>query len=684
MNRDQTLVIDGRTVVIGAQDNLLEVIRSSGIDIPTFCYHSELSVYGACRLCFVDIEGRGLAAACSTRPEAGMVVRTSTSEIREMRKVAIELLLANHERSCTTCGKSNACRLRDIAHRLGVDKVRFRPTHRDIAADTSSPSLLRDAAKCVLCGDCVRMCNEIQSVGAIDFAHRGSDVMVLPAFGRSLAEVECVHCGQCAAVCPTGALQPASQIEAAWQALHDSGKTVVAQVAPAVRVALGELFGMPAGSLVIGQLVAALKHLGFDAVYDTSFAADMTVIEEGTEFLARKTKGEKLPQFTSCCPAWVAFAELHFPDLLPKLSSCRSPQQMFASVAKRMLPESFGITREQLVVVSIMPCTAKKFEARRDEFITDGSPDVDIVLTTQELGRMIEEAGLKLQNLRPESLDLSMGFKTGAGVIFGASGGVTEAVMRFAVERMTADTMSNLEFHELRGEDGVREAVLAVGEHTVRVAMVHGLRNARRVAERVRAGEAQYDLIEVMACPGGCVGGAGQPVSIDAATRGERARGLYDADKMLQLHKPQDNPYVRDCYETLLGEAGGGLAHELLHTRYHSRRRIADGGIDLLSSGEANPVRVRICLGTNCFVRDSQELLQAVLAAIEERGWENRVDVQATFCIERCGESPNVLVGDEHIPGASKDRVLRAIERALAESHAPLDERPTHAEAALS
>ena len=398
-----TLTLNGRTVAFADERNLLEVIRKAGIDLPTFCYHSELSVYGACRLCIVDIEGRGLHASCSVKPEPGLKVKTHTDELRDIRKINLELLLAGHNRECTTCGKSASCRLLELSRRLGVDTVRFKETRPAAPIDDSNPSLVRDPNKCILCGDCVRACSEIQGIGAIDFAHRGSGAAVLPAFGKELAEVECVFCGQCARVCPTGAILPKSEIAAVWKALHDPKKKVVAQVAPAVRVALGEAFGLPAGADVTGKIAAALKAAGFAAVYDTSFAADLTVIEEASEFLERKKKGEKLPQFTSCCPAWVRCCEQYDPELLPNLSTCKSPQQMFGALAKRMLPQTLGVPAAEIVVVSIMPCTAKKSEARRPEFATDGRPDVDFVLTTQELARMIEEAGLDFRNLPPEA-----------------------------------------------------------------------------------------------------------------------------------------------------------------------------------------------------------------------------------------------------------------------------------------
>ncbi len=575
MKTQDTLIVDGREVAIEGEPNLLELIRKAGIEIPTFCYHSELSVYGACRLCLVDIEGRGIQASCSARPESGMVVRTRTQEIREMRKISVELLLANHDMDCPTCPKSRSCKLQDLAHKLGVDKVRFKRTHKPKPVDHSSPCLTRDPNKCVLCGDCVRACYEIQGIGAIDFVGRGTSNQVMPAFGKDLNQVECVGCGQCAAVCPTGALSPKREVNQVWRDLENPAKTVVVQIAPAVRAGLGEFFGSEAGATCTGKTVAALKALGFDQVYDTCFAADLTVIEEANEFIQRKTAGERLPQFTSCCPAWVKFTEQFYPELRHHLSTCRSPQQMFGSMARELLPNMLGVKNEDLVVVSIMPCTAKKFEAKLDKFIdADGVADVDHVVTTQGLARMIEEAGIDFANLPPESFDMPMGFRTGAGILFGASGGVSEAVLRYAVEKISDMPLPSVDFHQTRGEEGIREVNLEVNGMMLKLCIVHGLANARTIAEQVKAGQCDYDLIEVMTCPGGCVAGAGQPVSIGRQTIRQRAQALYNNDKTVQIHKSQDNFEVARCYSDCLGDVGGDKAHKLLHTHYQNRRAV--------------------------------------------------------------------------------------------------------------
>jgi NADH-quinone oxidoreductase subunit G len=660
-----TLTIDGRTVEINGERNLLELVRKAGIELPTFCYHSELSVYGACRLCIVEVEGRGIVGACSTPCEPGLKVRTQTEEIREIRRIAIELLLASHDQSCPTCPRSETCQLQRIARQLGIDHVRFKATQPHFPVDRSSAALVRDPNKCVLCGDCVRACREIQGIGAIDFVHRGAKAAVMPAFGKDLGQVECVHCGQCVRVCPTGALTVRSEVEGVWKALDDKKEVVVAQIAPAVRVALGEAFGLPPGAVTTGQIVAALRLMGFRKVYDTCFSADMTVIEEATEFIQRKQKGERLPQFTSCCPAWVRYAEQYCADLLPNLSSCRSPQQMFGAVAKSMLPRELDVDRDNLVVVSIMPCVAKKVEAAQPDFTEHGRRDVDFVLTTQELVRMINQAGICFHELQPDSLDLPLGFKTGAGIIFGASGGVSEAVLRYAVEKLSGVKLDSVDFKEVRGEEGIRSASYRVNGTEVKLAIVHGLRNAKELVRKVRAGEAHYDLIEVMACPGGCVGGAGQPVTRDPVVRQQRARGLYEADKTSQLHKSQDNHIVTRCYEQCIGEVGGEKAHHLLHRHYESRRRIHGLPLPVLGGPNDGKLAIQVCVGTNCHVRGSQKLLQHVLRYVNEHNLQDAVDVQATFCFEQCDRGPTVTIGDVPINRCTPEQAIAALRQKL-------------------
>ena len=666
MNDAHTLMIDGRKVRIENERNLLELVRKADIDLPTFCYHSDLSVYGACRLCLVQVEGRGIQPACSTPPEPGMKVKTTTEEIREIRKISVELLLANHNSSCPTCNKSASCQLQSLARRLGIEKVRFKSTVRQDPVDRSSPSLVRDPSKCILCGDCVRVCSEIQGIGAIDFVHRGSKAAVVPAFGKNLEEVECVNCGQCAAICPTGSLTPKSEVDAIWKELDNPKKKVVAQIAPAVRVALGEYFGKEPGLLSTGQMVAALRSLGFAKVYDTSFTADLTIVEETEEFLRRTTGAAPLPLFTSCCPSWVKFAEQHYPELLPNLSSCRSPQQMLGSLAKNNLPAQLGVERKDLIMVAIMPCTAKKFEARRPEFAVDGVPDVDYVMTTQELALMIERSGIQFDKLEPASMDMPMGFKTGAGVIFGNAGGVSEAVLRYAAEKVNGVKLDNPDFLEVRGDESRREITVTLGNKPLKLIVVNGLKAARAVADEVRAGTSDASFIEVMACPGGCVGGAGQPVSRDPLCRSKRTRGLFDADKMLELHKSQDNHLVAQAYTETLGTPGSPKAHELLHTHYHSRRRMDTEGVTLNEAGDTPKVSVQVCVGTSCYLRGSQQLLQSVLKHIDDQKLKADVSVEATFCFEHCDRGPTVSVNDKVLHKCTLKKACEAIDKAMA------------------
>lgn len=659
----KTVKIDGRNYTVSDERNLLELIRKTNVEIPTFCYHSELSIYGACRLCVVEVEGRGVLPACSTPPEDGMIVRTSTQEIRDMRKMTIELLLASYDHNCTSCAKNTACKLQDIAHKLGVEQIRFRKSSKGLPIDKSSHSLMRDPNKCILCGDCVRACEEIQGIGVLDFSFRGADVVVGPAFNKNLAEVECIDCGQCARVCPTGAIVPNTQIDAVWSVIEDKSKTVVAQIAPAVRVAIGEIFGVKPGAVLTGQIVAALKLMGFDKVFDTAYSADLTVLEESNEFLSRKAKGENLPLMTSCCPGWVKYAEQYYPELLDNLSTCKSPQQMFGAVAKEVLPGQLNKEAKDIIVVSIMPCTAKKFEAKRPEFTNDGIAEVDFVLTTQELASMIKEAGIKFQTLAPENIDLPLGFKTGAGVIFGASGGVSEAVLRYVYEKAKGVPLDNSDFIEVRGLDGRREISVNLNGEEVRIAIINGLKNAELLIEEIRTGKSKYDFIEVMACPGGCIGGAGQPVQMEYDARCERASALYNTDKMLQLHKSQENPYIAELYKNTLGEIGGEKAHHLLHTHYHNRKRMAHSDMSLL--GGKDKLNINVCVGTNCFIRGSQTLLRKLIDYVDHNDLEDFVSIDADFCMEQCENGPGVRVGGKVYKQATYEMITKAIEEQL-------------------
>ncbi|MDR2176698.1 MAG: [FeFe] hydrogenase, group A [Treponema sp.] len=570
MTNENYMIIDDMPVQINGEKNILELIRKAGIELPTFCYHSELSVYGACRMCMVEMEGGGLEAACSTPPRAGTAIRTNTGRLRKYRRMILELLLANHCRDCTACTMNGKCRLQELARRFSIRNVRFPNTAPEPEIDTSSPCIARDDSKCILCGDCVRMCSEVQNVGAIDFVHRGSRMIVSPVFGRPIADSPCVGCGQCAVVCPTGAITVKDDIKKVWEALDDNSVHVTVQIAPAVRVAVSREFGLQdkgyvpgntagAAGNAVGRITAALRRMGFDEVYDTSTGADLTVLEESGELL-KKLEGNSggMPLFTSCCPAWVQFCEKHHPELLPHLSTARSPMQMFASVIGE---ETGRLSSRRRVHVAVMPCTAKKYEAARDEFKVEGRPRVDYVLTTQELIRMIQESGIVFNELAPEAVDMPFGTYSGAGVIFGVSGGVTEAVLR----RLSDDTSSRniLAWQGLRGMAGVKTAAVTHRGRELRIAVVSGLKNASDLIRRIRAGEERYDFVEVMACPGGCVSGAGQPLA-SREGKEERGQGLYSADRLCYIKRSHENPLMKDLYNGVLK----GRVRELLHVDY--------------------------------------------------------------------------------------------------------------------
>ncbi len=565
------LTVNNGTVELNGETNVLEIVRKAGIELPTLCYHPELTVHGSCRLCMVEIEGRGVVAACHTPPEAGMVIKTNTAVLRRVRKMALELLLARHNRECPTCFRTGNCKLQDLAHRFGISDIQLDKDKEKLPIDDSS-IIVRDPNKCILCGECVRMCGEIQGIGVLDFVHRGSRMVVDTAFGQNLKDTECVHCGQCAAICPTGALVVRTQINEAWEAINDPDKTVVVQIAPAVRVSLGEEFQLPAGQSTLGQIAAALKAMGVEKVFDTSFAADVTVLEETEEFVGRIQSLENLPQFTSCCPAWVKYAEQFYPDFLPNLSSCRSPQQMLGAILKKHFVNELNMEAKDLYVISVMPCTAKKFEAAREEFTTGGVADVDLVLTTQELAHMIKEAGIDFPTLPQIPLDEPYGNATGAGIIFGVTGGVSEAVLRLGYEKITGENLKNVVFSEVRGYSGLRSCELKINGGTLRLAVVNGLANAKKVIEAIKNGEVRFDLIEVMACPGGCIGGGGQPITnVNRQVRQTRGAGLYEEDTSATVHKSQQNPAVETLYKEWLGKPGSEKAHEALHTTYKVR-----------------------------------------------------------------------------------------------------------------
>ncbi|MGI6343840.1 MAG: NADH-dependent [FeFe] hydrogenase, group A6 [Bacillota bacterium] len=567
-----TLTIDGIAVEVDPGTTILEAARKVGVHIPTLCYHPALRLEGACRICVVEIEGRrGLYASCVYPAETGMVVKTNTDLVRRTRKTIVELLIANHPMDCLVCARHGQCELQDLSKQLGIREVRFQGEKRDHPRDESSHSVVRDPNKCILCGRCVRVCEQTQAVMAIGVANRGVSSIVTTPFSAGLADGPCVGCGQCINVCPVAALTEKDDTERVWEALHNPRAHVVVQVAPAVRAALGEEFGMRPGALVTGKTVAALRRLGFDKVFDTQFTADVTIMEEGYEFLGRLERNENLPLITSCSPGWVSYCEHFFPELLPHVSSCKSPQQMFGALVKTYYAERANIAPGNIFSVSVMPCTAKKSEAARPEMQDSGYRDVDAVITTRELANMIREAGIDFVNLPDSEFDLQMGMSTGAGTIFGVTGGVMEAALRTVAEVVDGKELTEIEFHQVRGFAGIREASLRLGGRTVRVAIVNGLAQARQLLQDVKDGVAEYHFIEIMGCPGGCINGGGQPLSTDPDIRMHRAAALYRQDMMKRVRKSHENPAVRELYRSFLGEPNGEKAHQLLHTHYVER-----------------------------------------------------------------------------------------------------------------
>ena len=561
------MTIDGQAIEFTDEPNVLSVIRKAGIDIPTLCYHSELSIYGACRLCTVEDDRGKTFASCSEKPRDGMIIYTNTPRLMRYRKLILELLLAAHCRDCTTCIKSGECHLQELAHRMGVHEIRFENVREIQPIDTSSHAIIRDPNKCILCGDCVRMCDNVQNINAIDFAYRGTDAQVIPAFNKKIAETDCVGCGQCRFVCPTGAISIHTNIDEVWEALADKNTKVIAQIAPAVRVAIGDNFGYAKGENVMGKLVGVLHRLGFDEVYDTSYGADLTVVEESKEFIERFTSGEKMPLFTSCCPAWVKYCENKYPEFVPNLSTCRSPQQMFGAVVREYYKDPEKNEGKKIVSVSIMPCTAKKEEILRPESYTNGRQDVDYVLTTTEIVRMIRKSGIVFDKVEIEAADVPFGIGSGSGVIFGVTGGVTEAVLRRLQQGHNRVDMESIKKSGVRGDDGIKVLTYNYNGREIKAAVVNGLANADKVLQQIKNHEAEYDFVEVMACRRGCIMGGGQPVNAGPRTRKARMKGLYDTDVNTQIKKSNENPMILSLYDTLLK----GKEHELLHRNFSGK-----------------------------------------------------------------------------------------------------------------
>lgn len=574
------LTINNKPVEVEEGTTILQAAKKINIDIPTLCFLKDINEIGDCRICVVEVEGkRGFATSCIQKVEEGMVVHTSTPAVIEARRVVLDLIISNHDRECLTCTRNGNCELQKLAVEFNVQKIEYAGERNRHEIDEISPSIVRDFNKCILCRRCISTCKKVQGIGAIDCINRGFESCISTYNDNSLNDVNCTFCGQCIEACPVGALKEKDSTEIVWEKLRDDSSYVVVQTAPAVRVALGEEFGLPIGTNVQGKMVSALKHMGFDKVFDTNTGADFTIIEEGNEFLERFTKGGTLPMITSCSPGWVKYIEMNYPDLLPHVSSCKSPHQMFGALIKSYYAEKMNIDPSKIFVVSVMPCIAKKFERTRDDMQgVAGYDDVDSVITTRELARMIKQAHIEFVELEDASFDDPMGEATGAAAIFGTTGGVMEAALRTVQEKVTGNHFEKLEYEQVRGEEGIKRAEVDMNGQRVKVVVASGLKNAQIIMEEIKSGKADYQFVEIMACPGGCIMGGGQPIrtskeraNIDI--RGKRAAALYSIDEKSTIRKSHENPVVKKIYEEYLGEPGGHKAHELLHTTYEKKEK---------------------------------------------------------------------------------------------------------------
>jgi len=572
------LNIDGIDVEVPKGTTVLEAARSIGINIPSLCYLKNVNKCSSCRVCVVEVGSR-LIASCTLTAENGMKVKTSTPAVREARRTVVELLLSSHKRECTISNRNNNCELQSVAKELNIRNIEYEGEKITKPLDLSSHSIIRDAEKCILCGRCISTCRDVQTVNAIGFAKRGLGTAVETPYEKGIGDTVCVNCGQCVMACPVGALTEKSDIDNVWKVLADDSKYVIAQTAPAVRVALGEEFGIEKGSRVTGKMVAALKRMGFKKVFDTDFAADLTIMEEGTELLSRLKKGDRLPLMTSCCPGWVKFVEHFYPRTIENLSTCKSPHEMEGAIIKSYYAQKMNIDPASIIVVSIMPCVAKKFENKRKELSNNGMQNVDYALTTREFAQMIKESGIDFKKLKDDVFDDPLGESTGASVIFGATGGVAEAALRTVFEIAAGKELDKIDFEELRGTEGIKIAEIGLPDgRIITTAVAHGLGNARKLLEMVQKGEKKFDFIEVMACPGGCVTGGGQPILTanelsEIDIRAKRAKAIYEEDREMPIRKSHKNPYIKKLYEEFLGEPNGSLSHELLHTHYIKRNK---------------------------------------------------------------------------------------------------------------
>ncbi|OAA29483.1 iron hydrogenase [Kosmotoga arenicorallina S304] len=649
------IYVNGKETIINDNArNVLEALKEVGIEIPNLCYLSETSIYGACRMCLVEVEGNGTVTSCTLKPYEGMKIKTHTPDIYELRRGILELLLASHNRDCTTCERNGQCKLQKYAEDFGIRNVRFEKLDKSNIFDSSS-LIIRDNSKCILCGDCVRACEEIQSVAAIDFAYRGFEAQVVPAFEDGLANSECVYCGQCVAYCPTGALTFRNDTKELYKAMK-SGKTVIGMIAPAVRSAVQEELGLEGDMVMAGRLVNFLKMIGFSKVFDVSFAADLVAYEEAHEFKERIENGYKLPQFTSCCPGWVKFVEQFYPEFIGNLSSVKSPQQALGTLVKKIYARELGLDPQDIYVVSFMPCTAKKYESERPEL----AGEVDLVLTTKELAQIVKASGINLKHVQPEPFDRPYGLSSQSGLSFGKTGGVLGSVIKVLEEPLNISEISTEE------AEGIRTTKIKVKDGRIVTGIaVFGLGKAREVIEKIKSGKIKADIVEVMACDYGCIGGGGQPYPNNSAKRQERARILRETVGMDVLVSPVENYHMQELYKKYLIKPLSEESHKILHTSFKHRKRVNSEDIDILPLplDEKDKLTVNVCLGTSCYSKGSYNILSDLIEASNKEEWAKNLEIKGTFCLENCGVSPNVMVKDEVISEATTEKVKEVLKK---------------------